>query len=1163
MLTTLELIAGLSERGLLAPADVQRLLRLYENAPSEFGPRVLLKWLIAQGKLTAEQGDALARIDPKWSTSESLDRVLGRTTSSDESSPKSPSPKSPSTIAPSIPSATANDELALVPLEEESDVVPLDDGPVDRPATPSLAAQSRRSLADANRPPPSPSPTSGTRSDLLDELLQGVDPLAMPALRRPRRVGWDSPLMLVGGGGLLVLVLGALFLWWRIGRDQGDEAFAAAEDAFNQAAYPLAVERFSAFLEAHPRHASVGTAIVHRGLAQIRIETESAADWTRALATSRRVLAEIASQDEFSTVRADLGVLLPEIVGNLAKQALEQNDPRLLQSAREARTLVDKFAAGNEQAVVRLSEVDSLLATADRRLAQELRITETVAAMRKALGEGDLNTAFAARRRLLEEYVDAAQAPTVVEATAEIGAAAAKAVKFIPAASAVETTEPASPVVRRDTLLHYSKSSATTASTGEDICLAVSGGVVFALDASTGKLRWRRDVGIDARFAPQKVVSSAGTLVVMDDVIRGELAAVDLTTGRLRYRVAVPRDDDAWLATTSERLLLSTAGGRLTAIDSADGKTVGVVQFPEELVGESVADPRGKVRYQLSRSGRLYVLDAIGMSCLEAFGLNYESGHVSLPPVCAGSYLLVVQTPPVGGSQIRLFSLDSSGRNPKPAGTHSLDEAVRTPVKVSQKIAMVVGERGGIAAFDLSRAEDADPAVPAATRSAEGPTPQMRFMSFKGSEVWLADDELRRFELQQAVGKIAPVKVLPLRGTGVASPQPFGERVVDVRRDVDGSLVAVAVDVADHSLEWQSVLAPAVVSGPMYDGAAKRVVVASSQHVFALAAEARGGEPTEPFVEFEAAPASTSVERSIRPTLLSPRPGVVGIVVPNEVPTPADGIDPSAERVAREISWIDLRSPQPTVKKMRLPQATSVAPLAAGDGVISAGSAGQITWIDAATGAMPSDPFQPPVNAGVPLAWSELSSIDRLLTVADRTGRLFAIELDPPARALRARSSLDLPRKVAAGPVAVGTGAYLVDDRGMLSFYALPDLRAGDDWELPAEPVWGPLRVGDAVYLAVPGAGGLELWSLGGDGRRRWRSTVITFAGDRCSPPAVDGERLYVATFGGEIVRLDVADGTVRSRVNVGVPLVATPLIADDLLIVASAAGEVLWLKTP
>ena len=132
--------------------------------------------------------------------------------------------------------------------------------------------------------------------------------------------------MIVGGGLLLVLVLGGAFLLWRIGRQSGDDAFAAAEAAYGEGAYARAVEQYDKFLLDFPSHPASGRAVVHRGLSRIRLTVETTNDWSRARQTATEVLAEIAPHEDFGSVRPDLGVLLPDIAQHLARQALAKND---------------------------------------------------------------------------------------------------------------------------------------------------------------------------------------------------------------------------------------------------------------------------------------------------------------------------------------------------------------------------------------------------------------------------------------------------------------------------------------------------------------------------------------------------------------------------------------------------------------------------------------------------------------------------------------------------------------------------------------------------------------------------------------------------------------------------------------------------------------------
>ena len=76
MLTVPKLIAALQRRGVLPEADVARLQQLHAAAPSEFGVRVMLKWLVNRGRLTAEQADQLQQARPGVTVEKLLDQMF-------------------------------------------------------------------------------------------------------------------------------------------------------------------------------------------------------------------------------------------------------------------------------------------------------------------------------------------------------------------------------------------------------------------------------------------------------------------------------------------------------------------------------------------------------------------------------------------------------------------------------------------------------------------------------------------------------------------------------------------------------------------------------------------------------------------------------------------------------------------------------------------------------------------------------------------------------------------------------------------------------------------------------------------------------------------------------------------------------------------------------
>jgi hypothetical protein len=135
----------------------------------------------------------------------------------------------------------------------------------------------------------------------------------------------------------------------------------------------------------------------------------------------------------------------------------------------------------------------------------------------------------------------------------------------------------------------------------------------------------------------------------------------------------------------------------------------------------------------------------------------------------------------------------------------------------------------------------------------------------------------------------------------------------------------------------------------------------------------------------------------------------------------------------------------------------------------------------------------------------------------------------------------------------------IVDRRGKLVTYSLPDLQPGATVDLAASAILaGPTRVGESVVLITDrgDAVGLDR-SLA----HAWKTPLVHGA------PAGDlaaGEfGLILACRNGWLCKLDSQSGKERAAVDVGEPLAGTPLVVGDNVIVATTDGAILKVALP
>ena len=277
----------------------------------------------------------------------------------------------------------------------------------------------------------------------------------------------------------------------------------------------------------------------------------------------------------------------------------------------------------------------------------------------------------------------------------------------------------------------------------------------------------------------------------------------------------------------------------------------------------------------------------------------------------------------------------------------------------------------------------------------------------------------------------------------------------------------------------------------------------------------------------------------------------------------------------REILIYDPRSTTDKLRRKTLAQAVAAQPAAFGEGLLVPAKIGQVLLIDPDTGRNLIEPFQPIVEVGLDVAWTEPAVFaDKQALISDG-----ADEAIPPggcrlaAPHLEAAATVDLAVPLVSTMAVAGDFAYGVDTGNRLISFRLPDLAPAKDWPLDARAVWGPLRVGNHVLVATLSG---QLSCVDGAGELAWQVPL----GPGCvvgSPLESRGEIVAGSTTG-TVYRIAPDSGKVLTEVALGQPLALGPVRWHDRLLFAGSDGTLhvvaepevvqstvgeLWLETP
>ena len=330
---------------------------------------------------------------------------------------------------------------------------------------------------------------------------------------------WGSPLMLVGGGFLLVMLITCAAVFWSLNRYSDEKAIEEANNSYKGGSYHQAIEQYKSYLEnAGEKGKFSSMARVKLALAELR-EIHGVKDWPAALKKADEVVQTIPLEANFKDARPELTVMLPDIAEGLAEAARQKPTQTLLDQGRKALDLAmrDELVPKTDRPVRRMEDVTNSLAVTVREIARGDLLGKTLVLIQAALKQANTKEAYAACSTALRQYPDLATNAKLKEALLQVSQVQQRLVKQVsdhqPADRGGKLAEqPASLTLARPELKAEVPDVA-----GQMVVTAVDG-AVYGLEAASGKVLWRRFVGFDAnpqapllprrRFRPSREATS-------------------------------------------------------------------------------------------------------------------------------------------------------------------------------------------------------------------------------------------------------------------------------------------------------------------------------------------------------------------------------------------------------------------------------------------------------------------------------------------------------------------------------------------------------------------------------------------------------------------------------------------------------------------------------
>jgi outer membrane protein assembly factor BamB len=1208
-MTAVEFLDKLEQQGLLDARLVSALRQQVAESRKTVSAQKIAKLLIDKGHLTAFQAKKLiddgARPTAKASRSERASEASPATADDglelvdeedddlglelvdeappaaatsvddldliDEDLPPAPAAKTspwksgpaPASSRPAPAAVSIDDALELVSDEDPSGLTPVASEPPNRANAPS-GREPVTDPASLSSVLAAPVVTELPPVDPFPSELAPADPMSAPApvakIGKAKKIPkvrarnqWDTPLIVLGGGAIVLLAIGAFALYRFIFATNASEVFKEAQEAYRAQSYTQAISIYEEFLQAFPEDPNAGPAWILIRTATLRQATESK-NWDRALDTAQQVLGEVdeglASDpppapglaEAFNEHgRPELASLLPEIAAGFATQARTaktEDAKRLVQQAEEAMKLVNNASyiptSLRESVEGRIDAIQEDITIAKRNINRDAALDKAVADIDQALGRDDTPAAFELRKALLKAYPDLEPHPRVIESVRKTTEKERELVALL--------EEPRQPLTQEDPA--EGAVPVVTAAVNGESAPGVAGaaatflarGAVYGLDATTGQVLWRRPVGAAATAPPLRLSQAAESDVVILDSERHEAVRLASKTGELRWRLPLGADSAA-PTLSEERVFLATESGLLYEVQAETGASTRQVKFPQPLRSPPAVDAARGLLFQAGDHSNLYVLSSVTLDCKAVYYLNHGQGTVVTPPVVSRGQLFVAENAGADYCLIHVLPATDDVEKLKPSqAPFRLRGNVIAPPYVYERRVVVVTDLGGISLFEIDTANKKQPvsivaqSLPTLREAAIG------YSLADEGQLWVADSRLVRYEVQAARGELVRQAIRDEGGVYVAPLTLMGNVLFHARRraQTDG-VVITAADATSLRPFWVTDLGAPMV-GLFAEPGGSRVAAVSAHggvyHVTQESAQSKiAAQPERP----EALDAEAAFEPPV--ALPDGRLAFPGVVEKNRILV----LDPQAAATPKAIE-LNIAEGRATA-----------APVAVQGGLLAPSSAGLVYLADPETGESVALPLRPPLAPGEEVIWQSpavMADGKEFIIVNDQPKAYRVTLRQQPKPHLAALTSRNLDGPVVSRLATAGNTVYGVERSTsgdtLLAFEPSLEFRR---IPLPGRLAWGPYEADKSVLLATYDS----LICLDGGLQARWTRPLPD--GPPIAPPYRLGGDYLFASVRGTVWRVSAETGEEAGKLELHRPLAAGPAVIGSQLFVGGSDG--------